>query len=94
MALSQLWLLLCVVAYAAHRLAVFSWSDPSSSMSVEERLQLSVITGFHGDALGLIVTWMYGLIYVLVAVLTLVFQGGLGVYYWRRVGNVEKSSFK
>jgi len=89
MAGSQLWLLICVLAYAAWRLLVFDWAAPLSSMSVEELRQLGVLTGLYGDTLAQFVSMLYGLIYVVVAIVTLVYQGGLGLYYWRRVGVLE-----
>jgi hypothetical protein len=90
MAGSQLWLLTCVLVYAAYRLLGFDWGAPLSDLSPEEVRQLSIVTGFHGDFLGQLVSMLFGTIYVVVAAVTLVYQGGLGLYYWRRVGWLER----
>ena len=88
--LSQLWLLVCVLAYAAFRLLDFNWQEPLRSLSGEEAMQLMILTGFHGESLGQVIALMYGLVYVLVAALTLIFQGGLCIYYWRRLGEINE----
>jgi len=91
MALSQVWLLMTVLIYAAHRLWVFDWNAPLSDMSMQETMQLTVLTGLHGELLGRFVAGVYGLIYGVVAVVTVVYQGGLALYYWLHAGGVHVS---
>ena len=88
---SQVVLVLTVVAYCGWRLVVFDPAHPLAGLT-----ELGPLLAAVSD-MGLVdlaelqarVSWAYLLTYRLVAVLTLVLQGGLGLYYWRSVGTLE-----
>ncbi len=84
---SQGWLIFCVLIYCTWRLFIFDVDDPLAILGDSELLR-SVATsgGLPMSVLEGMVTLVYQLMYRLVAALTLIFQGGLGLYYWLRVG--------
>jgi hypothetical protein len=90
MAGSQAWLVGCVLIYCAWRLLAFDPEDPLAVLGDAEMLRTTaslamVPPGMLED----LVTTVYTLTYKLVAVLTVVFQGGLALYYWVKVGRLE-----
>jgi len=88
---SQVVLVLTVLAYCGWRLVSFDSADPLAGMDVVEHMLDSVTDLGLVDLAELqaLVGWAYVLVYQLVALLTLVFQGGLAVYYWYAVGRLE-----
>jgi hypothetical protein len=90
MAGSQVWLVVCVLAYCAWRLAAFDPENPLALLGDAELLRVTAATaGFSEGMLEDLVTTVYTLTYKLVAGATLVLQGGLATYYWVRVGQLE-----
>jgi hypothetical protein len=90
MVFSQVWLILCVFGYCGWRLAALDPADPFALLGDTTGLnQLVGIAGISTDELGELFIQIYTYTYGAVAALTLVFQGGLGLYYWVRVGRLE-----
>jgi hypothetical protein len=90
MVFSQAWLVLCVLAYCGWRLAALDPADPFAMLGDTTGLnQLVAIAGISTEELGGLFIQIYTYTYGAVAALTLVFQGGLGLYYWVRVGRLE-----
>lgn len=90
---SQVMLVLCVLLYCAWRLASFDPEDPlaiigSAEVQIRELAELGFISMSELEAQ---VAELYSLTYRLVAVLTLVVQGGFGFYYWVQVGRVHSA---
>ena len=91
MAGSQVWLVVCVLAYCAWRLAVFDPDDPLAALGDTELLETTVsLAAFPQGMLEDLVTTVYTLTYKLVAGVSLLFQGGLALYYWVKVGRLER----
>jgi len=98
MAGSQVWLMTWVLGYCVWRLLSF---DPAMVMdAIDQMLSLPAVMspelqeamqrlGISTQELGAMVTKMYYTLYGVVALLTTVFQGSLGAYYWLRVGKLE-----
>ena len=91
---SQALLVLTVLAYCGWRLATFDATNPLAGMDELAGILQGVADMGVVDLAQLQaqVSWAYVLVYRLVALLTLVFQGGLGLYYWRSVGRVQSQS--
>ncbi len=90
MAFSQVWLILCVLIYCGWRLAALDPEDPFALLGDSSSLvQLVEIAGISLEELGELFVQIYTYTYGAVAALTVVFQGGLGLYYWVRVGRLE-----
>ena len=90
---SQVWLILCVMAYCGWRLWSFDPEDPLAILGDAELLrstaeQALIPEGMLED----LVTRIYTLTYKLVAAATLVLQGGLAAYYWVKVGRLEAAA--
>jgi len=93
MAGSQVWLVTCVLAYCGWRLAIFDSGHPLALLGDETMvLQAAGMVGMTGAELGDLVTKIYRWTYGSVAGLTVLFQGGLGLYYWSRIGRLEANS--
>jgi len=93
MAGSQVVLVGCVVLYCWWRLWSFDPADPLAILGgfknqLTDLAELALIPIGQLEAQ---VIQVYTLTYQLVAGLTLLLQGGLGLYYWVQVGRVEAS---
>jgi hypothetical protein len=90
---SQVWLIVCVLAYCGWRLAAFDPADPLAVLGDAELLKSTAESALIPQGmLEDLVTRVYTLTYRLVAVATLVLQGGLAAYYWVKVGRLEAAS--
>ncbi len=90
MAGSQVWLVVCVLAYCGWRLLAFDPENPLAVLGDAELLKVTASVAAISQAmLEDLVTLVYTLTYKLVACVTLVFQGGLALYYWVKVGRLE-----
>jgi len=90
MVFSQVWLILCVLAYCGSRLAALDPADPFALLGDPDGLhELVALAGISLEELGDLFVQIYTYTYGAVAALTVVFQGGLGLYYWVRVGRLE-----
>lgn len=91
MAGSQVWLISCVLAYCAWRLLAFDPEQPLAVLGDAALLETTAaIAGYSHEMLEDLVTLVYTLTYKLVALVTLVLQGGLASYYWVKVGRLER----
>ncbi len=87
---SQVWLMLCVAAYCGWRLAIFDSAQPFALLGDQTMAsELAGMVGISAGELGELVTRIYRLTYGLVLGVTVGVQGGLGLYYWSRVGRLE-----
>ena len=80
---SQIWLLLVIVFYAGFQLASFDALDPMAKFSPEMKNPLDTQIGLDSQAINLLVTKLYYTIYISLIVAAFLYQGGLGLYYWR-----------
>ena len=94
MAGSQVLLVICVVLYCWWRLVSFDSSNPLALVgSFEGQIrQMAELALVPMSEIERQVTEIYMLAYRLIAGVTLLFQGGLGLYYWVQVGRVESDS--
>lgn len=91
MAGSQVWLVACVLTYCAWRLLAFDPEQPLAVLGDAALLETTAaIAGYSHEMLEDLVTLVYTLTYKLVALVTLVLQGGLASYYWVKVGRLER----
>ena len=91
MAGSQLWLVLCVLAYCGWRLLAFDSEDPLAVLGEAKLLKFTAqVAGYSQEMLEDLVTLVYTLTYKLVALVTLLLQGGLALHYWVKVGRLER----
>ena len=79
-----------VLIYCGWRLSSFDASNPLAGMpELEQALQGVADMGFVNlELLEAQVGWAYVLVYRLVAILVVLSQGLLGLYYWRVVGKL------
>lgn len=86
---SQLGLLAVMLGYVALRLASF---DPAliNLIMTDTLRQRYLDAGLHPEEIDRVVELSYYLSYALIGVLTVVYQGGMALYYWRRRGAVSK----
>jgi len=90
---SQVWLMACVVSYCAWRLLSL---DPDNPFVVfgdaAQVLELVAIFGIPEAYLASLFVQAFYITYGLIAALTLIFQGGLAVYYRSRIGRLMRAS--
>ena len=90
MVASQAWLISCVLGYCGWRLAALDRDDPFALLGDTAGLvELVGLAGVSLEEVGELFVQIYTYTYGAVAGLTLVFQGGLALYYWFRVGRLE-----
>ncbi|MBK8858124.1 MAG: hypothetical protein IPN11_10770 [Opitutaceae bacterium] len=87
---SQLYLLVAVLAYVGLRLISF---DPAliNLIMTETLRQRYIDAGLTHAQIDQVVQLSYYLTYAIVGVLTVVYQGGLAIYYYRRRDAVEQA---
>lgn len=80
---SQLYLLVAVLAYVGLRLTSY---DPAliNLVMTDSLRQRYLDAGLEPDQIDRVVQLSYYLTYALVGLLTLAYQGGMAIYYWRR----------
>lgn len=80
---SQLYLLVTVLLYVGLRLVSF---DPSliNLIMTDTLRQRYLDAGLTSEQIDQVVQWSYHLTYAIVGVLTVVYQGGMAIYYYRR----------
>jgi len=80
---SQLYLLVTVLLYVGLRLVSF---DPSliNLIMTDTLRQRYLDAGLTSEQIDQVVQWSYYLTYTIVGVLTVVYQGGMAIYYYRR----------
>jgi hypothetical protein len=87
---SQVWLLICVLSYCGWRLMMLDPADPFAVFGSEagQLLQMVEIMGISAAELEHLFVQAYRLTYGLIAGLTVLFQGGLALYYRSRIGRL------
>jgi hypothetical protein len=80
---SQLYLLVTVLLYVGLRLVSF---DPAliNLIMTDTLRQRYLDAGLTSEQIDQVVQWSYHLTYAIVGVLTIVYQGGMAIYYYRR----------
>ena len=92
MTVSQVWLLICVLLYCWWRLHSLDPLDPFAGLlGVDHLLEFAEDMGTPRELVAAMFVQIYDLTYKLVALLTVIFQGGLGLYYWLQVGRIDRS---
>ncbi len=89
---SQVWLMVCVMGYCGWRLMLLDPADPFAVFGEEagQLLQLVEVMGISTAELEHLFVRAYRLTYGLIAGLTVLFQGGLALYYNSRIGRLER----
>ena len=86
---SQVWLMVCVLSYCAWRLLSL---DPDNPFVVfgdaAQVFELVEVFGIPQSYLASLFIQAFYITYGLIAALTLLFQGGLAVYYRTRIGRI------
>ena len=89
---SQLWLMLCVLSYCAWRLLSL---DPENPFVVfgdaAQVFELVAILGIPKGYLAPLFIQAFYITYGLIAGLTILFQGGLTIYYGSRIGRLIRT---
>ena len=87
---SQVWLMSCVLGYCGWRLLMLDPSNPFAVFGEEagQLMQLIDIMGITSAELERLFIQAYRITYGLIAALTVLFQGGLALYYRSRIGRL------
>lgn len=87
---SQVWLLTGVLSYCGWRLMMLDPADPLAVFGSEagQLLQMVEIMGISSAELEHLFVQAYRITYGLIAGLTVLFQGGLALYYRSRIGRL------
>lgn len=80
---SQLYLLVTVLLYVGLRLVSFD-SALINLIMTDTLRQRYLDAGLTSEQIDQVVQWSYHLTYAIVGVLTIVYQGGMAIYYYRR----------
>ena len=89
---SQVWLTTGVLGYCIWRLVSLDPDDPFAVFGDAAQLfQLVELMGLSRAQLSSLFIQAYYITYGLIAGLTLLFQGGLALYYWSRIGRLVRS---
>ena len=90
---SQVWLMSCVLGYCGWRLMMLDPADPFAVFGAEagQLMQMVDIVGISSAELERLFIQAYRITYGLIAGLTVLFQGGLALYYRSRIGRLMDS---
>jgi hypothetical protein len=80
---SQIYLMIAVLAYVVLRLFSYDPAFINYALTADTRSNLLEIGYTEGDIAGL-VRQIYCLIYAVIGFVTVLYQGGMALYYWRR----------
>ncbi len=87
---SQVWLMTGVLSYCIWRLIMLDPADPFAVLGdAGQLLQMVEIMGIPPAHLEQLFVQSYRITYGLIAALTVLFQGGLALYYRSRIGRLE-----
>ena len=90
---SQIWLIVCVLSYCAWRLLSLDPDNPFVVFGEAAQVfELVAIFGIPKAYLASLFVQAFYITYGLIAVLTLIFQGGLALYYRSRIGRLMRAT--
>ncbi len=86
--LSQAYLFFIIAGYSAFKLVSFHSSDILSTVSPEIMSQLVMVVGNDMSSLTELLSTVYHAVYISILAVTLIYQGGLFLYYRRGVSRI------
>ena len=90
---SQIWLIVCVLSYCAWRLLSLDPDNPFVVFGEAAQVfELVAIFGIPKAYLASLFVQAFYITYGLIAALTLIFQGGLALYYRSRIGRLIRAT--